>query len=232
LPTKKPSKSSSVVSTPDRAVEAISRAIQVGKFVPGQRLVEADLMRELGISRNPLREALKRLSADGLVSLTPFQGASVRMVSRIEAIELTQVLQVTTGLAARLAAEKINARGNKTKLKSAAKGLLSFRNGVNSIDFVKEREKFYETLLEIAGSNELRKIVQGLRAHLLRVQMMNYLSADALKRQFDMYQKVIDHISSGNGSKAEAAMHKRAQIIIREMEKIQDEDFSDHKLRL
>lgn len=232
MPAKKKNKSSSVVSTPDRAVEAISRAIQVGKFVPGQRLVEAELMRELGISRNPLREALKRLSADGLVSLTPYQGASVRMVSRVEAIELTQVLQVTTGLAARLAAEKINTRGNKTKLKLAAKGLLSFRAVENSIDFVKEREKFYEALLEISGSNELRKIVQGVRTHLLRVQMISHLSADALKRQFDMYQKVIDYILSGNGPKAEAAMHKRAQIIIREMEKIKDEDFSEYKFRL
>ena len=63
------------LSSPDQVVAALIRGLQAGRYVPGQRLIEADLTKELKVSRGPVREALKRLAAEGLVSLIPHRGA-------------------------------------------------------------------------------------------------------------------------------------------------------------
>ncbi len=61
---------SDVISSPDKVVDAIYRGILMGRFVPGQKLIEADLGLSFGVSRGPIREALKRLSAEGVVEST------------------------------------------------------------------------------------------------------------------------------------------------------------------
>ena len=68
----------------DQVVAALIRGLQDGRYVPGQRLIEADLTKELKVSRGPVREALKRLAAEGLVSLIPHRGAYIRALTRDE----------------------------------------------------------------------------------------------------------------------------------------------------
>src|SRR5689334_23696044 len=65
-------------------VEWIRDRIRRGRLVPGQRLVEADIIRELSASRSRVREALQRLSTEGLVTIEEFRGASVKQFSRDE----------------------------------------------------------------------------------------------------------------------------------------------------
>src|ERR1700678_3242012 len=68
---------------PSRTVavqEAIKRAILAGEFTPGQQLVETDLAEKLGVSKTPVREALKTLAGAGMVTMSPYKGATVRSV--------------------------------------------------------------------------------------------------------------------------------------------------------
>jgi len=67
-------------------VDAIVSGIRLGRFVPGQKLVEADLTESIGVSRGPVREALKRLAAEGIVSLTRHRGAYIRVLTRPKSI--------------------------------------------------------------------------------------------------------------------------------------------------
>ena len=92
------------LSSPDTIVNEILRGLYSGRYVPGQRLIEADLTREYKVSRGSIREALKRLAAEGVVSLNLHRGAYIRLLSRSEVRELLAVIEVLTGLAARLAA--------------------------------------------------------------------------------------------------------------------------------
>src|ERR1700722_14737920 len=111
------------VSSPDRVVEAITDGIRAGRFVPGQRLLEADLTHDLSVSRGPVREALKRLAAEGIVTLTRHRGAYIRALQREEAKKILLVLEVLTGLAASLAAHEINAPGNRQRMRDALEHL-------------------------------------------------------------------------------------------------------------
>jgi len=77
-------------------------------YRPGQRLSEEAIAQELNVSRTPVREALKRLHAEGFVEITPHRGAVVRDPSGEELAELCTVREVLEGLAARLAARSIS----------------------------------------------------------------------------------------------------------------------------
>ena len=68
-------------SIPDQVADAIGKGILMRRFVVGQRLVEADLTRELGVSRSTVREALRILASSGVVDLTPHRGAVIRSLT-------------------------------------------------------------------------------------------------------------------------------------------------------
>ncbi|MDG4864320.1 GntR family transcriptional regulator, partial [Streptomyces sp. T-3] len=95
----------------DRAYETLRRRIIEAQLQPGQRLVERDLAAELEVSRIPLREALRRLEADGLVLLVPHRGALVAPFTPTDVRDLFDVRESLESLAARLAAERADAEG-------------------------------------------------------------------------------------------------------------------------
>ena len=100
------------MTSPDRVVDAITRNLRAGVFVPGQRLIEADLTKELRVSRGPVREALKRLAAEGVLTVTRNRGAYVRALSRVEVRDSLVVLEALVGVMADLAARRISENDN------------------------------------------------------------------------------------------------------------------------
>ena len=86
------------------AYDRLLNDIRQGKITPGTRLREVELAARLGLSRTPIREAIRRLEADGLVEHLPRQGASLRRLTYAEVMELYDMRAVLEGTAARLAA--------------------------------------------------------------------------------------------------------------------------------
>ena len=90
----------------DQVTAELRRRILTGELAPGERLVEERIAALLGVSRNPVREAIRVLAAEGLVAVAPRRGAAVARLSSDEATELFDVRMSLEGLAARLAARK------------------------------------------------------------------------------------------------------------------------------
>ena len=101
-------------SSSDKVVDTILQRLLSGLFVPGQRLVEVELASQCGVSRGSVREAFKRLSAQGIITLSPHRGACIRQLSRQEVIDILQIQAVLAGLGAGLAAKHID-RGDYRK---------------------------------------------------------------------------------------------------------------------
>lgn len=99
----------SIASLSDEALVKIVQAITAGEFSPGERLSEAELARQLGISRGPLREALGRLEGR-LVVRTPRVGVSVIQISREDLLQLFTIREALEGMACRLAALHVTDR--------------------------------------------------------------------------------------------------------------------------
>ena len=97
-------------ATVDFIVERLREDILAGRLAPGSRLVESDLTARFAVSRGPVREALRRLSAEGLIEHRPHRGAVVRRLSERDIRELFQIRVEMEALAARLAAEPTTPR--------------------------------------------------------------------------------------------------------------------------
>lgn len=193
-------------SSPDIVFDAITTAIQNSTLVPGQRLVEADLTESLGVSRGPVREALKRLAAEGIVTLNQNRGAFVRALNRKDAQDLLQVLEVTCGLGANLAARQVSKGYLAEEFDAACEELLSHEDKGDSRSFIEARRKFYDVLFRASGNDELHRIIPLMQIHLLRLQFQTLMTEPDRSKQFDEYRAVIAAIRQGHFKRADRLM--------------------------
>ena len=193
-------------SSPDLVFQAIVSGIQRGALVPGQRLVEADLTESLGVSRGPVREALKRLAAEGIVVLNPNRGAFVRSLNRKDADDLLRVLEVNCALGADLATRRIAEGHMREEFKDVCDRLLAFEDKPDSHEFINTRREFYDVLFLAAGNDELRRIIPLINIHLLRLQFQTRISQEDRAKQFTEYRAVIAAILDGQAKRASRMM--------------------------
>jgi DNA-binding GntR family transcriptional regulator len=198
-------------STSARLAESISKRILRRQFVVGQRLVEADLMSEFEVSRSTVREALKMLATSGIVELSHNRGAVVRTLSAKEAQDLLQVLELLTGLAARLAAEKIGQGDNRERFEAVAKPLSNTELTDDLSQVLDQRARYYQVMLDIAGSPELARVMPVSRAHLFRTQFYTSLTKSDVKVMVAEYRSITQAILAGDPAKAEARMRRHIQ---------------------
>jgi DNA-binding GntR family transcriptional regulator len=199
------------MTSPDRVVDAIIRSIRSGNFVPGQRLIEADLTRDYQVSRGPVREALKRLAAEGVVTLTRHRGAYVRAMSRVEVRDSLMVLEALVGLMANLAARRIGEDDNAERMLDAHRRLAAFKNDGGTAAFLDERRSFYDTIIQIGGNIELKRMLPLMQIHLLRMQFQAYITPRDREKQFKEYETITEAILSGDAVRAQkvSGLHVR-----------------------
>jgi DNA-binding GntR family transcriptional regulator len=213
------------VSSPDRVVEAITDGIRAGRFVPGQRLIEADLTHNLKVSRGPVREALKRLSAEGIVTLTLHRGAYIRALQREESKKILMVLEVLTGLAAQLAASEIENDGNKRRMREAYEHLKQIHESGGVVSYLDERRNFYDTVIEIGGNEQVARILPTMQIHLLRMQFRSFWSAEENESRFNDYSLITSAIIDGDPKRAEKQMRAHIRRVRLGIDQLPDKAF-------
>lgn len=198
------------VSSPDMIFREIVQGLYKGSYVPGQRLVEADLTAKWNVSRGTVREALNRLSAEGIVTLSRHRGAAIRVLDAAEMRDILEVLEPLIGMAARLAAKRIDENDNRNRFKDAFDTLMSFRSLPASFDLIRARNRFYRTLAAIGGNKELQDILGRMHVHLVRVQLQA-LQDNLVTERFDDYGRVGQAVLAGDARRAEltARQHVR-----------------------
>lgn len=142
--------------------DTLRQRILGGQYDPGERLVENTLSQELGVSRIPVREALRALAAEGLVKIEPRRGASVARLSPNIAREMVEVRATLEGLNAKLAAQ----RRDPALILEIEKVLKEGNDAVNSGQterFVELNSKFHELLGNIAANSVLQDMMRSLR---------------------------------------------------------------------
>lgn len=140
--------------------DAIRARIVDGSLAPGERLVEAQWSQQLGVSRMPVREALRALAAEGVVTIEPRRGATVTAYTAEQVAELVEVRATLEALNAKLAARRCDPeqRGRLSALLSMS------REASTDIDQVqRENAQFHEAIAQAASNSVLRDLVHLLR---------------------------------------------------------------------
>ncbi len=215
----------SPISSPDKVVEAINRGILQRRYPPGYRLVEADLARSLNVGRGTVREALKKLAAQGVVRISPNRGASIRPLNRDEAKNLISVLEVLCGLAARLAAQRIDEPGARKRFKAASELLTNTPLSPTSESFLTNRSEYYAVLLDLAGNPELDRLMPIPQIHLFRSQFQSYLSLKDLQDMRKEYVEISAAVLQAKATVAEARMKRHIHQTLDRLASIGEEAF-------
>jgi len=142
--------------------EQIRGRILDGTLKPGERLVEDRLSAELGVSRVPVREALRGLSAEGLVTLLPHRGATVVEVTPETVTELVEVRALLEGLNARLAAQRHDPEIVAQLEETLARGNEAAKAGTAE-ELARLNAEFHERLAEASRNSVLSDVMRGLR---------------------------------------------------------------------
>jgi DNA-binding GntR family transcriptional regulator len=194
--------------TVERVLDYLRDGILNSRFAPGQRLIEADLSRDLGVSRGSLREAFRRLSAEGLIQLVPNRGAVVRRLSLRETMELFQIRRELEGLAARLAALNIGDPEVRKAFDAAIVPIWNEEPRLSSVAYLDENKQFHDAVMAASGNIQLTVVSQQLQLPLIMSQLSNALTAEILRESVCEHRLIANAVLAGNPAAAEAAMRK------------------------
>jgi DNA-binding GntR family transcriptional regulator len=192
------------------AYAALRQQIADGTKMPNERLVESDLIRDLGVSRGAVRNALIRLEQEGLVVREPNRGARVHMVTEDQAIEILQARSALEALAARHAAMTANDSeiAELRALLQEASVLLS------SGDLMKYSDcngRLHDKIVGVSHHGITQRLIAGLRAHLVRFQYRTILVPGRDVHSYAEHAAIVDAIAEHDPDRAERTM--RAHMV-------------------
>ena len=154
----------------DVVFNTLRQAIITGEFAPGERLMEIALANRLGVSRTPVREAIRKLELEGLVVMIPRKGAEVAKITEKDLRDVLEVRSSLEELAAELAAERMNDEV-KEKLEKALK---EFEEAIESGDNAAIADSdvdFHDVIFEATGNARLIQIINNLREQMYRYRL-------------------------------------------------------------
>jgi DNA-binding GntR family transcriptional regulator len=202
-------------TTVDRVFLHLKDGILFGRYAPGQRLIEADLTRDLGVSRGPLREAFRKLTAEGLVESVPNRGAIVRRLSRRETHELFQIRGSLESLAARLAAQRIGLSGVRARFEEAIVPIWSDEPRNAALNYLDENRVFHQAVADTSGNEQLAALCRQMQLPLIMFQLSGALTPETLTRSNEEHRRIAEAILAGDPEGAAGEMQAHLDRALR-----------------
>ena len=189
---------------PDRIARALAARIIEGGLSPGQRLVEANIASEFGVSHGPVRDALRALERQGLATIAPYRGAVVREVSVREVTELYQVRAALVGLRARWIAEDAGHRQFATALKPKVTQLRAMVRGNDPVDGYVDAALAVNSAFTASVANPwLRSMLESLSMQTARYTRLGLRDTKRRRDSAAAWHGLVQAIEAGDGDEAE-----------------------------
>jgi DNA-binding GntR family transcriptional regulator len=197
-------------------VERLRDDILAGRLRPGSRLVECDLTARFAVSRGPVREALRRLAADGLIEHWPHRGAVVRRLGEREIRELFLIRIELEALAARLAAAT-RAPDRRARFVASTKPIYAVAPR-NSCEYLKENAAFHDAVMALADNLQLRELAARLQLPLIMAQVGDVLTPSVLEASVrehrSIAQAILDHDPEAASARMRAHLERAAALAL------------------
>ena len=191
----------------DVVFNTLRQAILKGELKPGERLMEIQLAEKLGVSRTPIREAIRKLELEGLVLMIPRRGAEVAKISEKSLRDVLEVRRSLEELAIELACQRMT----EADLKDLEDAQNTFREAVdagNAMEIAESDEAYHDVIYNCTRNMRLVQILNNLREQMYRYRL-EYIK-DADKRQILMieHEKILNALRGRHLPEARAAVRE------------------------
>jgi DNA-binding GntR family transcriptional regulator len=194
----------------DQVYAMVRGLVLDGSLQPGTRIVESEIARQLGVSQAPVREAIKRLAYEGLVSNVPRRGSYIARISEAEARDGREVRALLEESAAREAVENLDADA-KQALEKLVDGMREAARVNDLAAFRSHDMAFHRTVIELSGNSYLPRLWAVMESSLLSLRLVGDPGfTGSWTEMAEAHQALVDALASGNRGRAAAAFHRHA----------------------
>ena len=181
--------------------ESLREAIISGKLAAGERLMEIQMAEEMGVSRTPVREAIRKLELEGLVVMIPRKGAYIAGLSLKDIADVFEIRSALEGLAAELAAERITDNELEDLERHLVK--ISEESETGDLDKVVATDTDFHSLIYKASRNQrLSQIINNLREQIQRFRTTSLSYPGRMKAAVEEHRKIVEALSMRDGELA------------------------------
>ncbi|WP_432102878.1 GntR family transcriptional regulator [Streptomyces sp. bgisy091] len=198
-----------------RVRDALENAVVDGRYRPGERLDPAQLEREFGCSRTPVREALQALERSGLVRIRPKQGTYVTELSVAELAERFEVMAELEGMAARLSARHID-QAALDELAGALRECEEYAAAGDADGYYYANARFHAVVYDSCGNTYLRDQVHALKRTLQPYRRLQLRVPDRMRRSLAEHHAIAEAVTRGDGDAAQDAARSHVLVQVSE----------------
>lgn len=191
-------------------VDWVREHIRHGRLVPGQRLVEADIVKATGVSRGKVREALRRLESESLLTIEEFRGASVKRLGRDEVRQIYQARMALEGLAARECALRADA-ALRTQLLAVQQEMNDGEHAGDHDRFARLNGAWHGLIIAGSGNEYIAQFLKRLTVPIYRLLFASFYTAQRIASANADHRLITAAIADGRAEDAEKAMRAHIQ---------------------
>lgn len=206
----------------ERILSAIRAAIVNGQIRQGTRIMEPELAERFGISRTPIREAIRQLESEGLISVIPRKGAIVAFISPQDVSNFYELKMILEGHAARLAAKNLT-ENDLTKMETVNRQIEAASVKKNPGRVLDLHNEFHEIFLRACGNDKLHAIVQSLDMQFQPYRLIPAMPG-RVKGSIRQHTEIIEAFRRKDAARAEELVRKDAlygkNLLLRKLAKV------------
>jgi DNA-binding GntR family transcriptional regulator len=214
-----------------RVYDHLREEILAGRLKPGAELAEVPLSEQLGVSRGPLREAIGRLAAEGLVTVRPRRGAVVRSLSKEEFLELYQVREALETMAVRLAVPRLAADDFVT-LQGLIETMAKYAERGEVAEFFDANVAFHGHLFTASGNGMLQELYRQLLGQIGRYRLRSLTLRGNLQRSVAEHAAIVRAAKRGDVERAAHLMSEHVRVPQRRLKALSEDELAAAEARV
>jgi len=201
----------------------LRNAILSGDLKPGERLMEINLAEQLGVSRTPVREAIRKLELENFVEMIPRKGAYVAQLKAKDILDILEIRALFDGYAASAAAQRMS----DEEVKSLGSTLDKFNKAVVKGDkqaMIDTDNRFHDQLIQATKNRKLIEIVSGLQDQFQRFRIIYFNEFDNYTDMQNSHQELYEAISKRDVRSARERAEKHIKIVEHSVIRMENQD--------
>ena len=194
----------------DVVFNTLRQAILRGELKPGERLMEIQLANKLGVSRTPIREAIRKLELEGLVLMIPRKGAEVAEITEKNLRDVLEVRCALEELAVQLACDRMDEEGVR-ELRAAAETFESILNSDDITQIAQADVAFHDIIYAATDNRRLIQLLNNLREQMLRFRSISMHYPGRLAATWEEHRQMVENIADHNSAMARKVAKKHME---------------------